>query len=82
MFTRPLSGTGSCPGAHMHRTDEVWHDDASQEAIENWPDRPFDPQRMCIWALHGYVYARFLYVFNVGLFCDDVRMMINFKPST
>ncbi|KAM0041135.1 hypothetical protein Hdeb2414_s0011g00362741 [Helianthus debilis subsp. tardiflorus] len=52
----------------MHRTDEVWHDDASQEAIENWPDRPFDPPRMCIWALQGYVYARFLYVFNVGLF--------------
>ncbi|KAJ0908392.1 putative transcription factor C2H2 family [Helianthus annuus] len=33
-------------GAHMHGTDEVWHDDVSQEAIENWPEGPSDPPRM------------------------------------
>ncbi|MFS7957591.1 putative transcription factor C2H2 family [Helianthus anomalus] len=33
-------------GAHMHGTDEVWHDDVSQEAIENWTEGPSDPPRM------------------------------------
>ncbi|KAF5805009.1 hypothetical protein HanRHA438_Chr05g0213731 [Helianthus annuus] len=66
MFTRPLSGTGSGPGAHMHRTDEVWHDDASQEAIENWPDRPFDPPRMCIWALQGYMCMHDSYMYSMS----------------
>ncbi|KAM0023226.1 putative transcription factor C2H2 family [Helianthus debilis subsp. tardiflorus] len=33
-------------GAHMHGTDEVWHEDGSREAVENWPDGPSDPPRM------------------------------------
>ncbi|KAK1409648.1 hypothetical protein QVD17_36177 [Tagetes erecta] len=33
-------------GAHIHGTDEVWHEDGSREAIENWPDGPSDPPRM------------------------------------
>lgn len=33
-------------GAHIHGTDEVWHEDGSREAIENWPVGPSDPPRM------------------------------------
>ncbi|KAI7753052.1 hypothetical protein M8C21_016807, partial [Ambrosia artemisiifolia] len=33
-------------GAHMHGTDEVWREDASQEAIENWSNGASDPPRM------------------------------------
>ncbi|XP_035846627.1 uncharacterized protein LOC110941443 isoform X2 [Helianthus annuus] len=46
---------GFGPGAHMHGTDEVWYDDASQEAIENWPDRPSDPPRMLHLGAFGWV---------------------------
>ncbi|XP_071734611.1 uncharacterized protein [Rutidosis leptorrhynchoides] len=33
-------------GAHMHGTDEVWHEDGSREAAENWSEGPSDPPRM------------------------------------
>ncbi|KAJ9540099.1 hypothetical protein OSB04_026605 [Centaurea solstitialis] len=33
-------------GAHMHGSDEVWHEDGSREAVENWSEGPSDPPRM------------------------------------
>lgn len=33
-------------GAHVHGTDEVWHEDGSREAAENWSEGPSDPPRM------------------------------------
>lgn len=31
---------------HMQATDEVWHEDGSREAVENWSEGPSDPPRM------------------------------------
>ncbi|MFS7905257.1 hypothetical protein Hanom_Chr01g00045551 [Helianthus anomalus] len=53
LFLKPGKGFG--PGAHMHGTDEVWYDDASQEAIVNRPDRPSDPPRMFHLGAIGWV---------------------------
>lgn len=33
-------------GVDMHGTDEVWHEDGSREAVENWSEPPSDPPRM------------------------------------
>ncbi|KAI7749850.1 hypothetical protein M8C21_027515, partial [Ambrosia artemisiifolia] len=44
-WAHETSETGG-DGAHVHGTDEVWHEDGSREAVENWPDEPSDPPRM------------------------------------
>nr|XP_043634947.1 uncharacterized protein LOC122606047 [Erigeron canadensis] len=42
-WPQETSGNG---GEGVHGTDEVWHEDGSREAIENWPEGPSDPPRM------------------------------------
>ncbi|KAI3809229.1 hypothetical protein L1987_25199 [Smallanthus sonchifolius] len=44
-WPQETSETGD-DGAHIHGTNEVWHEDGSQEATENWSDGPSDPPRM------------------------------------
>ncbi|PWA78667.1 zinc finger, RING/FYVE/PHD-type [Artemisia annua] len=38
--------TSVTAGEGVHGTDEVWHEDGSREAIENWSEGPTDPPRM------------------------------------
>ncbi|XP_024969130.1 uncharacterized protein LOC112508663 isoform X2 [Cynara cardunculus var. scolymus] len=44
-WPQETSATGG-EGAHMHGTNEVWHEDVSREAVENWSEGPSDPPRM------------------------------------
>lgn len=38
--------TSVTAGEGAHGTDEVWHEDGSREAVENWSEGPTDPPRM------------------------------------